>query len=311
MGFVYSQLFVTPKYPTQEFPGRTVIVTGANVGLGLEAARHFCRLGAAKVILAVRNTAAGEIAEESIEKSTDRRGMCEAWELDLASYTSVQAFAAQASRQLSRIDILVANAGIATTQYTVAEGHERSLTVNVISTVLLAMLLLPKMRETALRFPSEIPHLSVVTSEVHAWTNLPEWKADDVFAALDNETTADHAIALCGLEASADSDCTGTRVEDGWFWGRSEHAPAWDSWATAILKTLLARSTEVGSRTILAAASAGPESHGAYMRDGKVDNGALSSFVRSEDGQKARKKVWKELVEILQRIQPDIVAPLF
>ncbi|KAK9585635.1 hypothetical protein V6Z93_007154 [Aspergillus fumigatus] len=228
MGFVYSQLFVTPKYPTQEFPGRTVIVTGANVGLGLEAARHFCRLGAAKVILAVRNTAAGEIAEESIEKSTDRRGMCEVWELDLASYTSVQAFAAQASQQLSRIDILVANAGIATTQYTVAEGHERSLTVNVISTVLLAMLLLPKMRETALRFPSEIPHLSVVTSEVHAWTNLPEWKADDVFAALDNETTADHAIALCGLEASADSDCTGTRVEDGWFWGRSEHAPAWD-----------------------------------------------------------------------------------
>lgn len=83
------------------------------------------------------------------------------------------------------------------------------------------------------------------------------------------------------------------------------------SWATAILKMLLARSTEVGSRTILAAASAGPESHGAYMRDGKVDNGALSSFVRSEDGQKARKKVWKELVEILQRIQPDIVAPLF
>ncbi|KAH1488338.1 hypothetical protein KXX57_007605 [Aspergillus fumigatus] len=83
------------------------------------------------------------------------------------------------------------------------------------------------------------------------------------------------------------------------------------SWATAILKMLLARSTEVGSRTILAAASAGPESHGAYMRDGKVDNGALSSFVCSADGQKARKKVWKELVEILQRIQPDIVAPLF
>lgn len=133
IGFLYSQLFVTPKYPTQEFPGRTVIVTGANVGLGLEAARHFCRLGAAKVILAVRNTAAGEIAIESIEKSTDRRGICEVWELDLASYTSVQAFAAQASRQLSRIDILVANAGIATTQYTVAEGHERSLTVNVIS----------------------------------------------------------------------------------------------------------------------------------------------------------------------------------
>jgi hypothetical protein len=42
------------------------------------------------------------------------------------------------------------------------------------------------------------------------------------------------------------------------------------------------------------------------MRDGEVDNEALSAFVRSEDGKKARKKVWKELVEILESIKPGI-----
>lgn len=40
MGFLYSQLCVTPEYPVQSFSGQTVIVTGSNVGLGLEAAHH-------------------------------------------------------------------------------------------------------------------------------------------------------------------------------------------------------------------------------------------------------------------------------
>ena len=44
LGFLYSQLFITPSYPTRSFTGETVIVTGSNVGLGYEAARHFVRL---------------------------------------------------------------------------------------------------------------------------------------------------------------------------------------------------------------------------------------------------------------------------
>jgi hypothetical protein len=39
--------------------GRTYIVTSANSGLGLEAARHLVNAGAAKVVLAVCNTMAG------------------------------------------------------------------------------------------------------------------------------------------------------------------------------------------------------------------------------------------------------------
>jgi hypothetical protein len=82
MGFLYSQLCVRLPYPSQSFNGQTVIVTGSNTGLGLEAARHFTRLGASKVILAVRSISKGQEAQKSIEQTTHRLGVCEVWQLD-------------------------------------------------------------------------------------------------------------------------------------------------------------------------------------------------------------------------------------
>jgi NAD(P)-dependent dehydrogenase (short-subunit alcohol dehydrogenase family) len=77
MGFMFdflkSQLFFRLPYPTSNFGGQTVVVTGSNTGLGLEAARHIVRLGADKVILAVRNTSKGEAAAQDILASTKAR----------------------------------------------------------------------------------------------------------------------------------------------------------------------------------------------------------------------------------------------
>ena len=172
MGFLYSQFLVTPAYPTKSIAGQTVIVTGSNTGLGKEAARHLTRLGAAKVILAVRNTKAGEEAKADIEKSTScAAGTVEVWDLDLASYASVKAFAERASK-LPRLDVLLENAGVATYKFAEAEGHERTITVNVISTFLLALLLLPKLKATARQFKTE-PRLCIVTSEVHGCKGDP------------------------------------------------------------------------------------------------------------------------------------------
>ena len=44
------------------------------------------------------------------------------------------------------------------------------------------------------------------------------------------------------------------------------------------------RTGKVGSRTFVAAASAGPESHGQYMHNCRVDYGAIAPFVKSEEG---------------------------
>ncbi|KAL9588137.1 MAG: hypothetical protein Q9203_003044 [Teloschistes exilis] len=67
---------------------------------------------------------------------------------------------------------------------------------------------------------------------------------------------------------------------------------------------VVARSTEVGSRTLVAAAGAGEESHGEYMADGIVSN--VAPFVLSDEGVKTQKRLWAELTEKLERIQPGV-----
>ena len=142
--------------------GATYIVTGANTGLGFEAAKHLVALGSAKVIMAVRNIGSGEQARDEIEKATGVSNIAEVWELDLASYDSVKAFAKKAS-ELDRIDALLENAGVAMAERVWAEGHLMAVTVNIISTFLLAVLLLPKLSDSARKFGIQ-PHLSIVGS---------------------------------------------------------------------------------------------------------------------------------------------------
>ncbi len=52
-------------------------MTGSNTGLGLEAAKHLVALGAAKVILGVRDVNAGEVAKTEIEKETGKTHVAE------------------------------------------------------------------------------------------------------------------------------------------------------------------------------------------------------------------------------------------
>lgn len=313
MGFLYSQFFVTPAYPSQSFHGQTVIVTGSNTGLGKEAARHFTRLGAAKVILAVRNTKAGDEAKADIERTAQcAPGTVEVWSLDLGSYASVKAFAARAAKDLDRIDVLCENAGIATHNKNVVEGHESTITVNVISTFLLALLMLPKLKETARKLGKQTT-LTIVSSEVHAWAKFPEREADSVLGALDkSEDLSERYQVSKLLEVLAirqiapklqDSGVTLNMLNPGLC--HSELGRE-GSLALTLMKAVMARTTEVGSRTLVAAGAVGKASHGKYMTDGVVSDEALSSFATSADGEKTGQKVWKELSEILEKIQPGV-----
>lgn len=186
--FLKTQFFASLPYPTDDLTGQTIIVTGANVGLGFEAARHFTRLRAAKVILGVRSLEKGETAKRSIEASTQRQGVVEIWQLDLSSYESVKQFASKVEK-LDRLDAIVENAGLATETYRVAEDNESTITVNVVSTFLLALLVLPKLRQTAAKF-NITPRLTVVSSGVHHWSDLPERKNANIFKTLNDKETA-------------------------------------------------------------------------------------------------------------------------
>ncbi|RJL35688.1 oxidoreductase [Bailinhaonella thermotolerans] len=120
--------------------GRIAVVTGANSGLGLITATELARKGA-RVVLAVRDTAAGEEAARRIGGDVEVR------ELDLASLESVHAFAAKLAADHPVIDLLVNNAGVALLgpRRTSADGFELQLATNMLGHFALTGLLLGRL----------------------------------------------------------------------------------------------------------------------------------------------------------------------
>lgn len=319
MGFLYSQLFVTPPYPTTSAEGQTIIVTGSNTGLGKEAARHFARLGANKVIIACRSLDKGEAAKKDIQSTTKcAPSALEVWELDLGNYASVKSFADRASN-LKRLDILLENAGVAGDKWVSgSNGHERMIDVNVISTFYLALLLLPKLKQSAKEFNIN-PCLTIVTSEVHAWSKFAERNEPNIFDALKDKDkskiserypTSKLLEVLTVREIAPKLEGTGVTLNMANPGLCHSELSRDGAWFLEVIKFFIARKTEVGSRTLIAPAMAGPETSGKYFHDGVVGEEHLSKFVRSDEGRNAERKVWRELSQILEKIEPGITASL-
>jgi retinol dehydrogenase-12 len=183
--FMRTQLWTTIPTPTTSFASKTVIVTGASSGLGLEAVKHLVSLNAAKVILTCRDTDKGARPKQAVEASTScDPSVLEVWKLDLDSHDSIKEFAARANR-LERLDVLICNAGAQTSEFKAVNGTEVAISVNVISTFLLAFLMIPKMQETSKKY-GVAPTLTFTTSALYSAAKMPE-KQDDIFAWLGEE----------------------------------------------------------------------------------------------------------------------------
>src|SRR3954466_13690951 len=127
----------TSKWTAADLPrldGRTVVVTGANSGIGLVAARELARAGA-RVVLAVRDTAKGERAAATIAGEREVR------RLDLADLASVRHLA---DAWDGPIDVLVNNAGVMAVPLSrTADGFEMQIGTNHLGHFALTGLLLP------------------------------------------------------------------------------------------------------------------------------------------------------------------------
>jgi NAD(P)-dependent dehydrogenase (short-subunit alcohol dehydrogenase family) len=122
-----------------DLAGKTVIVTGANSGIGHAAAAALAHAGAT-VVLAVRDQAKGEAAAATITGTTEVRP------LDLASLDSVRAFAASWE---GGIDLLINNAGVMIPPLTrTADGFELQFGTNHLGHFALSNLLLPHVAAT-------------------------------------------------------------------------------------------------------------------------------------------------------------------
>jgi NAD(P)-dependent dehydrogenase (short-subunit alcohol dehydrogenase family) len=170
-----------------DLSGKTVIVTGANQGIGLEIADQLISLKLGKLIMGVRNEAEGRAAAE---KLTARHSLVtssiEVWKLDMLDYNSIRSFAERAS-QLEYLDIVILNAGIYRVNMTIVEstGHEEDIQTNYLSTMLLTILLLPTLKAKR-RSPTTANHLTIVSSDTAGMTKFVEQDADPLLAALDN-----------------------------------------------------------------------------------------------------------------------------
>ncbi|KAJ1324071.1 retinol dehydrogenase 12 [Microdochium nivale] len=326
--YLKSQLCTPIPVPTHSFATQTVMVTGANTGMGLEAARHFARLGAARVILAVRDPAKGAAAKKSIEHSVPSlpAGVVQVWPLDLASYDSVAAFGARVDAELDRLDVVVANAGILPYDSTQAGEDEATMTVNVVNTIHHAVLMLPKLRETAARLGRE-----TVLTFTGSWTHglvdvdgLKGSKEGEVFpsltrraekaAFLDRYAVSKLVQFLAVRELAARVTASGKPGSDRVTVSTVNPGGVKtdiDRGSTGMQRLVnrsggwILRPTEVGGRTLVHGAQGGRATHGAYLDNCVV--GVPYACVTSEAGAEAQRRIWDELVAKLARINPATV----
>jgi NAD(P)-dependent dehydrogenase (short-subunit alcohol dehydrogenase family) len=145
------------------FSGRTVIVTGANSGLGLVTARELARVGA-KTILAVRNTAKGDEAAATITGDVEVR------KLDLQDLASVRAFA----DGVDGADVLINNAGIMAVPYAqTIDGFESQIGTNHLGHFALTNLLLPKVTDRVVTVSSMMHLFGYISLKDLNWKSRP------------------------------------------------------------------------------------------------------------------------------------------
>ena len=140
----------TTKWTAQDIPdltGKTVIVTGANSGLGYETARALARKNA-HVVLAVRSQERGEAAIKQILQELPT-ALLEFMPLDLSNLASISQFAETFKATHSQLDILANNAGIMDIPYQkTADGFEMQFGTNHLGHFALTGLLLPVIEAT-------------------------------------------------------------------------------------------------------------------------------------------------------------------
>lgn len=135
--------------------GRVCIVTGANSGVGFETAKRLA-IGGAHVVMVCRNESRGLPAKQEIERVA--KGPVDLVCADLSVMADVRKLADTLLARYPQIHVLINNAGLhSTTRSLTADGYETTFAVNHLSTFLLTMLLVDRMKVSA---PARIINVS-------------------------------------------------------------------------------------------------------------------------------------------------------
>lgn len=191
--------------------------------------------------------------------------------------------------------------------------------MNVVSTFLLALLLLPKLQQSSNKFNIR-PTLTIVSSEVHFFTSFPEKSSSDIFATLNAKETARMQdrynvsklleVLTCReiarLHPGSLGNVTLNFVNPGWC--HSELMREMMNPVLQLVKLIMCRTTEVGSRTLVNAGLSSEETHGKYMSDCHIAE--CSPLVTGPEGPELQRRVWAELSQKLEAIEPGVTGNL-
>ncbi|MCJ1246126.1 hypothetical protein MMC30_003331 [Trapelia coarctata] len=317
MEFIRAQRTRIPPVTPVNLASSTVLITGANAGLGFEAAGEVLQSKPKRLILAVRNMEKGNAAKAELEKAKDASTNIEVRKLDQQSFESVRSFVKDLKGE--RVDFAILNAGVWNTQFNPSvDGLESGLQVNTLAPALLSLLLLPNLRlaaSSASLSNAPKPHLTFVSSGLHETAKFPERKLDTggILAALNDPKKykqsdrypTTKAIGLFWMRELASkvssSEVIVNAVNPGFcktdlasnVKGIQAQIMSFAGWA-------IGRPALEGGRCLVDAAVAqGPETHGKYVSELKVK--AESSLVNGPEGKELQGKLWEETMALLKK----------
>jgi len=136
-----------PRWTADDVPdqsGRVAVITGANRGIGFEAARVLANRGAT-VVLACRNVALADVAATELRRGAPS-GAVDVVRLDLADLSSIRAAAQAIAERYDRLDLLINNGGVLMTpKATTVDGFELQFATNHLGHFALTGLLLDRL----------------------------------------------------------------------------------------------------------------------------------------------------------------------
>ncbi|KAF9050576.1 short-chain dehydrogenase [Panaeolus papilionaceus] len=317
--FLKEQCATVPPAPHEDLSGKTIIVLGANTGIGFETAKHFASMSPGKLILGCRDQTRGDEALQKIKQETGCKTV-EVSIIDLESFESVNAFVDRFERTENQLDILVANAAIVLTKLTTtADGWETCFQVNNLSTNLLCLLLLPTMLQTSQQHRTS-PRVVVVTSDLHYFSKpankvLESPNPVAVFGRQENITQKDvtnryfdskllNILFVRALnERLGNHSIIASAVNPGLCATtiRKEFTGLRRFFIEQIVVRLLARTAEEGSRRLLWA-SIGAKDDPDRLRGVYVSSMEIyepSDFIVNEQGRTLQDNFWNDMLKEL------------